>query len=93
HVLAFGDTLVGSDAPIAFDAAVVRARMREPFTARHYARAGIDIEAVLQEPLERGPRVIGPEHDRAPYLDINTDLFPKDEYLASRRFLPGGRER
>ena len=91
HVLAFGDTLVGSGRPIAFDPGPVRARMRDPYTVAHYARAGVDLEALLGEILDRGPRVIGPEAPRAPDAEINTDLFPRDEYLAGKRLLPLGR--
>jgi len=90
YVLFFGETLIGSNEPIAFDRAAIQARVRAPFTASHFARAGVDPEAILAEDIARGPTTaIGPEHDRSPYVDINTDLFPKDEYLSSRRFLPG----
>ena len=91
HVLVFGETLIGSSEPIAFDRATLRARLRDPFTAAHYARGAVDPEALLAKAIDRGPTAIGPELDRTPYVDVNTDLFPKDEYLSSRRFLPGTR--
>jgi glutamyl-tRNA synthetase len=74
--------------PIAFDRATIRDRLRDPFAAAHYARGAVDHEALLARAIERGPTVIGPDLDRSPYVDVNTDLFPKDEYLSSRRFLP-----
>jgi hypothetical protein len=87
HVLAFGDTLIGSGREITFDAGAVRARLDEPFTRLHYERAGIDIVSLLGPVLDAGPRVFGPEVDREALTDVNTDLFPRDEYLASESFL------
>jgi spermidine synthase len=93
HVLKFQDTLIGSNEAMAFDREAVRARMRDPFVRSHYLRAGLDVEELLDEALERGPTVIGPETDRTSLRDINTDLFPRDEYLASQSFLAGAEER
>jgi spermidine synthase len=89
HVLVFADTLIGSNQPIVFDRAALEARLRDPWTTAHYLAGGIDVGQLLEKALLRGPLVIGPEHDRTGLKDVNTDLFPKDEYLTSRRFLPG----
>jgi spermidine synthase len=91
HVLVFGHTLIGSDREIAFDAAQVRARLAEPFTRGYYARAGIDIEGLLGPILDAGAERYGPDFDRAALRDVNTDLFPRDEYLASESFRGFGR--
>ena len=91
HVLAFADTLVGSNQPIAFDRAALQARLQDPWTIAHYLGGGVDAAQLLERALLRGPIVFGPDHDRASLTDVNTDLFPKDEYLTSRRFLPGER--
>ena len=93
HVLKFQDTLIGSNEEMVFDLDAVRARMRDPFVRSHYGRAGLDLEELLADALERGPTVIGPEADRTSLTDINTDLFPRDEYLASKSFLAGAEER
>jgi len=90
-VLAFADTLVGSNQPIAFDRIALQARLQDPWTIAHYLGGGVDVAQLLERALLRGPIVIGPDHDRTSLTDINTDLFPKDEYLTSRRFLPGER--
>ena len=91
HVLVFTDTLVGSNQPIAFDKVALQARLQDPWTTAHYLGGGIEVAQLLERALLRGPLVIGPDHDRTSLTDINTDLFPKDEYLTSRRFLPGER--
>jgi spermidine synthase/MFS family permease len=87
HVLRVGDTLMGSDAPIAFDPAAIRARLREPFTEAYFRRAGVDIGALIEDALVRPVASWGPEFDRSPLQDVNTDLFPRDEYRVSERLL------
>jgi spermidine synthase len=91
HALRVGDTLVGSDAEIPFDPAAVRARLRHPFTAAWYRRAGVDIEGLIEDALSRPVAAWGPGFDRSALVDLNTDLFPRDEYLASERLRPRSR--
>jgi spermidine synthase len=91
HVLQFGDTMVGSDEPIAYDPEVLRARMADPFTRGRFARASIDLESLMGPALNHPPVVTGPESDRSGLVEIDTDLFPKDEYLTSHSFWPGKR--
>ena len=40
----------------------------------------MDIDGLLAPYLERTPRVFGPDDDRSTIVDINTDLYPKDEF-------------
>ena len=80
HVLSYGDIVIGSNQPIAFDAESVRRRLRDPAARSYYARAFVDIEPLLDSYLARTPRVFGPGDDRSAFADINTDLFPKDEF-------------
>ncbi|HEY0109051.1 MAG TPA: fused MFS/spermidine synthase [Fibrella sp.] len=69
--------LIGSNQPIQLDWASIRQRAASPFSQRHYSRSGIDIQSLLArykptlsllQPLTEMPD------------EINTDLFPKDEY-------------
>ena len=88
HVLSYGDIVLGSNQPIVFDADTVRARVAQPGVQSYYRESGIDIDGLLAPYLERTPRVFGPDHDRSTIVDINTDLYPKDEFsipLALRR--------
>jgi len=80
HVLSYGDIVLGSNEPIAFDAAAIRARLADPDARAYYAGAVVDIDALLTPYLDRAPRVYGPADDRSKLTDINTDLFPKDEF-------------
>ena len=80
HVLAFRDILVGSNEPIVYDRAEVLSRLRAPFAADYYLRGGVAIESMVAGYLAQAPTVYGPGHDRTGLRDVNTDLFPRDEF-------------
>jgi spermidine synthase len=80
HVLAVDDIYIGSNHPIAFDPTVVRSRMASQHVRDYYARAAIDIERLLDPYLTRYVGRFGPEYDRTTLEDLNSDLFPKDEF-------------
>lgn len=87
HVLDLGGTLFGSDRPVPYDPSLVRARAREIFTAERFRRARVDLDAALSDTLAFPPKLMGPEAPRG-RADLNTDLFPRDEYRASEPLLP-----
>ncbi|MGE3511033.1 MAG: fused MFS/spermidine synthase [Vicinamibacterales bacterium] len=80
YVAEVSPMLIGSRAPIAFDPDAIRRRAARPETQVHYARAGIDLMASVEQlvtsfvHLNRGTPVAAPSEDR-----VNTDLFPRDE--------------
>jgi len=84
HVVSMPGILVGSNQPIAIDRAAISARLAEPAAAAHFARAGIDIERLLAGYLAN-PTIYGPDSPRDQLTDIDTDLFPKDEFDLSPR--------
>jgi len=69
---------VGSNEPIPFDPAAIRARAADPALTAWYARAGIDIGPMAAFLLQEFRRLPQP-WDAAPPAAINTDLFPRDE--------------
>jgi predicted membrane-bound spermidine synthase len=78
HVLMFpGDICVGSSEPIPFEAS--RVLDRAATAQQYYATAGIDIRALLRPYLEGSARRFGPADSR-PANDLNTDMFPRDEF-------------
>ena len=79
YVLDYGDILIGSREPIALDAAAIRARLTDDVRGR-YTESGVDIVALLAPYLDRQPLLHTPADDRSNRRDINTDLFPKDEF-------------
>lgn len=77
HVLEFDQISVGSDTPIPFDPGqVVERAMR---VRAHFQAAGIDVEALVGPYVQSSPRRIGPD-DARDVGDLNTDLFPRDEF-------------
>ncbi len=88
HVLVFDvenvAIAVGSDEPIQWDRLAVRERLLAPSAQEYYAREDIDLQA-LAERIDHlpPPRIFGPEYDREGIVDFNSDLFPRDEFLAS----------
>jgi len=70
---------IGSDQPIQVDRALALARVRHPATHDYYTRAGIDPEKLLESELGK---IVDQPQERwtQPELDINYDLFPKDEF-------------
>jgi spermidine synthase len=79
YVLALPGMLVGSKAPIHIDRAAIAARVADPRVAGYYGAAGIDIERLLNEFIG-APAYYTPADNRDGLIDVNTDLFPRDEY-------------
>jgi spermidine synthase len=77
--------LIGSAQPVEFDPAVVAARAADPRVREHFRRAGVDIEQLVRQYVGGPSARFGVDFDRATLTDINTDLFPKDEFDLSRR--------
>jgi spermidine synthase len=86
YVLRFGDNVdVGSSQPIAFDPANIYAQGREKFVHDYFAEAGIDVEAMINDYMQPGKvTAYGPDATRPGLADINTDLFPRDEFEYGR---------
>ena len=69
--------LIGSNKPIRLDWAAVKERATGAFSQRHYGRSGLDIWPLLahyRPDVRLLPTAVGTP------TEINTDLFPKDEY-------------
>jgi spermidine synthase len=79
YVLGLPGMLVGSSSPIRVDRAAVAARVADPRVQAYYRRAGIDVERLLNDYLS-APVSYTPQSSRDTLTDLNTDLFPKDEY-------------
>jgi spermidine synthase len=73
--------LMGSDKPIEVDVSSIHARLDRPFTRSHIAETQIDVEALKSYLKTLKIKVFTPDFDRSRIVDVNTDLFPKDEYL------------
>lgn len=68
--------MIGSNTPIALDLGRTRELLASPHVQEHFARADIDIGQLLSPALDR----IGPLSTSSLGGDVNTDLFPRDEF-------------
>jgi spermidine synthase len=82
YVLRFGDNVdIGSAQPIAFDRAALYARAHDGFVHDYFAAAGIDVEAMVDDYLQPDKATAyGPDAPRVDQVDVDTDLFPRDEF-------------
>ena len=85
HVLLFADMAIGGTMPLSFDRQAIADRLQQPFTREYYQRGDIDIEALLIPYLKRDPRAFGPDFNRDALVDVNRDLFPRDEFAVAYR--------
>jgi len=73
--------LIGSNEPFQADIPSLNARLKSEFSRDYYARAGVDVDDYVELFEDTKPIIFGPDYDRSNLHDVNTDLFPKDEYL------------
>jgi spermidine synthase len=80
--LAFGDILIGGQGPVAWDPGAVRAQARREEVQGHFRRAGVALDGLLDRLLAADPERLSPPSSLG---DLNTDLFPRDEYQLAPR--------
>jgi spermidine synthase len=85
HVVRVNDALLGSDRPIAFALEAMAERLHGP--ARPYVVAGGWDPAAIVGWLSARPVTVWAPGDPRGDRDVNTDLFPKDEYFLNRKKL------
>lgn len=78
-----GFLLIGSNEPFTFDRAAVTARFDDPDVIAYFHRAGIDVQT-FKAALEAQP--INSWDKTTPSSDINTDLWPRDEYFLNNPY-------
>jgi predicted membrane-bound spermidine synthase len=83
HILAFEGVplLIGSNQPIEFDVSLIEARLDSAFTSSHLRQIDMDVQALKWYLRSLQAKRVTPGFDRSRIIDVNTDLFPKDEYL------------
>lgn len=79
HVVYAEPALLGSNQPIAYDAARVTARLEEPSIRAYLAESEVNIDELRARFASVRPVAWGPG-DVVPSRDVNTDLWPRDEY-------------
>jgi len=84
YVVRLGQIALGSNEPIRVDPDAVRERLKDARVQRHFASAGLGMAALLAPYVDRPAVTFGPEFDRSTLTDLNTDLFPRDEFSGIR---------
>lgn len=74
--------LIGSNQPIAVDWTAIQQRANSPFSQAHYGSAGINLWGLLTKYQSHTHPIPG---NQPLVREINTDLFPKDEYSIRQR--------
>jgi len=65
---------------LSFDRETIRALLESPFTQNYYAKAGIDVNGLMMPYPDRKLSDLRVDPAWYSLYNINTDLFPKDEY-------------
>lgn len=84
YVIVVNGIAVGSQQPIDTDASRISQRLADPFTTQYYARIENDLQPHIQELVAGQFSRYAPETNRPENAELNSDLFPRDEYLAPR---------
>ncbi|HWM24969.1 MAG TPA: fused MFS/spermidine synthase [Chthoniobacterales bacterium] len=81
HAILVDGIAIGSEQPIGVEPAEILGRLTDPFTSAYYRRVGGDLRPLVDN-LVAGRFVrYSPETERPGKRDLNSDLFPKDEYM------------
>jgi hypothetical protein len=72
--------LLGSFEKIDLAATGWQSRLGHLEVRQHFRNAGIDVRSLVAPALNEKNVFFGPEYDRSRIQDINTDVFPKDEF-------------
>jgi len=75
--------LIGSDQPLQFDPQAVARRLQEPAIREYVAAAGMNVDGITRALRNSHVKIWGPNDPRPE--DVNTDLFPKDEFYLNAR--------
>lgn len=80
YVLSYGHVMLGSNEPIRIDAEAIRVRLNSAAVHDYFMNSGIRIAELLEPYLSGTPQMFGPDFDRSRLADLNSDLFPRDEF-------------
>jgi MFS family permease len=81
HAILVDGIAIGSQQPVEAEPAAIERRMSDPFTSEYYRRIGGDLRPLLANLLAGQFKRYSPEGERPASRDLNSDLFPKDEYM------------
>jgi spermidine synthase len=83
YVVQLNRVLIGSNRPIAYSRDVLEAKLNSREARKYLGAANWDPDLILKWLTEKPERMWGPSDTRTDG-DVNTDLFPKDEYFLNQ---------
>lgn len=86
YVLQLNDVVIGSDRPTQYSDDLLANRLQSVDVGRYLDAANWKPDLILHRLTGNPARMWGP-HDPRVDSDVNTDLFPKDEYFLNQRTL------
>ncbi len=85
HAMLYRDSnihmMIGSRQPFEWDSAAINARLRSTYTQAYYSRGGVPLQRYVTALATAEIIAFSPDYERSRLGDINTDLFPRDEFL------------
>ncbi len=85
HVIVVNGIAVGSQGPIQTEKAMIEERLANPFTVEHFERLHGKIDPLISDLLAGKFERYSASPDKLATTDVNSDLFPKDEYMIPPR--------
>jgi predicted membrane-bound spermidine synthase len=85
HVIVVDGIAIGSEQPILVEPEAILRKLADPFTAEYYGRVGGDLLPLVSNLIAGEFRRYSPETERPGKGDLNSDLFPRDEYMVPPR--------
>jgi predicted membrane-bound spermidine synthase len=81
HAILANRVVIGSQQPIEVDPEAILRRLADPFTTEHYRRLGGNVRPLLANLISGRFSRYSPGTTRPARRDLNSDLFPRDEYM------------
>ncbi len=81
YAIVVDEIALGSDQPIEVDPETISRRVSDPFTVEYYERIGADLRPLVANLLAGRFTQDVPEVGDVSKFDLNSDLYPRDEYM------------
>jgi hypothetical protein len=85
HAVMLNGIAIGSEQPVEVETEKISARAGDSFAREYYRLIGRDLQDLVAKLAAGKFARFSPETDRPARRDLNSDLFPRDEYMVSPR--------
>jgi spermidine synthase len=81
HAILVDGIAIGSEQPIAVEPDAIVRRLTDSFTTEYYRRIGADLRPLATNLISGEFKRYSPDAERNMKQELNSDLFPRDEYM------------